>query len=193
MKRIPLRRCALDISADAGITLNRPKNVLEDGRSNHVLHIFQIIPAGPQRFISPGQGAGPGSSQGSSRIPLHPIGYIRGKLRVRNQFSSRHIQTTHFLSSTRRTRTPCWRPPWLLGCQVPYFCPTFVSCTFCHHHLQQPVSRGLPLLTTVHEALRGHLKVRAVGAFGKVPKETSVYTLKPLSGLPPSLVILTEE
>ena len=87
----------LTSSRSPAAILNPPENVLEDERSDHMLHIFQNISVEPRRFKSPGQGADLGPSQGSSRIPPG---------RLRNLFSSRRKQTAHLLSSTRRIHPP---------------------------------------------------------------------------------------
>ena len=56
--------------------LNRPENIPEREGPDYVIRLFQKVSAEPQRFKSPGQGADPGPSQGSSRIPppLPPMG-----------------------------------------------------------------------------------------------------------------------
>ena len=58
----------LNVSSHVALTksttalLNRPKNVVEEERSGHVIHIFQNVPGTLRGFKSPGQGAGPGPS-----------------------------------------------------------------------------------------------------------------------------------
>ena len=123
-------------SCSPAATLNRPKNVLEDGRSNHVLRIFQIIPAGPQRFISPGQGAGPGSSQGSSRIPPTPHRVYKGEAEGEEpiQFSAHTDHPPPFLYEKDEKRPAgghhgSWDATWHISA-LPLYHALFAIITF---------------------------------------------------------------
>ena len=188
------------LTSSLSAILNRPENVLEEGGTNHVICLFQKIPAEPWRLKSTSQGPDPGPSPGSSRNPPTLIAYIRGKLRLQNQFSSKRKQSAHFLSSTRRThhgelhrqaKSACWRLPLLLGCHLAYFRLILALGTYPHHHLRQPPSRELSLLTPQLEALHGHLRSMLSVLMVKRLKETSPSLhLETLEWAPPSLVIL---
>ena len=66
------------------VILNRPENIPEDGRVNHMFCLFWNVLTGPWRFKSTGQGADSNLPQGPSRVSptLHRV--YKGEIEAGN-------------------------------------------------------------------------------------------------------------